>query len=206
MSNGEGNRFIRLLLSLYMTTVVIAAAYYNWQYAHQNGFVRWVILGEIVSTAKAVVWPYFAFSSPAGGTESEVDRTRLTTKQIARSEINKFILAINYSQQASYLLNSTPHEDLDDYPNLKEILAYRHKAVDAAETVDPETLNRVFPELGTRFKGQFMQAMKLFVDGCETNSNDELRRSKVLNDEWADWYMANRKAIEDASNETFGTQ
>jgi hypothetical protein len=205
MSNSEGNRFIRLLLSLYMATVAFAAVYYNWEYASDNGFVRWVILGEIVPTAKALVWPYFAFGSNSSP-ESEVDRTRLTTKQIAKAEVNKFILAINYSQQASYLLNSTPHEDLADYPNLKDILAYRHKAVDVAEAVDPGILNQVFPDLGTRFKSEFQQAMTLFVHGCETNSNDELRRSKLLNDQWADWYMANRKAIEDASNEAIGTR
>jgi hypothetical protein len=42
--------------------------------------------------------------------------------------------------------------------------------------------------------------MSLFVHGYETQSDEELRRSKNLNDEWADWYTANRKAIEDATN------
>jgi hypothetical protein len=205
MSNPDGNRFIRLLLSIYMATVVFAAAYYNWEYARDNGFARWVILGEIVPTAKALVWPYFAFSENSRP-ESEVDRTRLTAQQIDKSEVNKFILAMNYSQQAAYLLNSTPHENLADYPNLKDILAYRHKAVEVGQSVDPEVLDQVYPGLGIRFKTEFLQAMALFVHGCETNSGDELRHSKLLNDQWADWYMANHKAVEDAANAAIGAR
>jgi hypothetical protein len=51
----------------------------------------------------------------------------------------------------------------------------------------------------------FIEAMSLFVHGCETYSDDELYRSKLLNDQWADWYQAHRKAIEDAANAAIGT-
>ena len=123
------SRVLSLLLSLYVATVGIAAAYYNWDYARTNGFLRWVIFGEMVPTAKAIVWPYFAFHSDptkiANPGRTELEQTRLTTKQISEMEVKKFILAINYSQQAAYLLNSAPRENLEDYPNLQDILTYR---------------------------------------------------------------------------------
>jgi hypothetical protein len=211
LSGSARNRWLSLALSLYMATVGIAVAYYNWQYARENGFARWAIFGEIVPTAKAIAWPYFALRATApvavpSPSKTEVDRTRLTKKQISESEVKKFILAINYSQQATYLLNSSPHENLEDYPNLKDILAYRRKALDVAKAVDPDILNDVFPDLGTRFKNQFVEAVSLFVQGCEKKSDDELSQSKLLNDQWADWYGANRKAIEDAANKAIGAQ
>ncbi|MGA2875889.1 MAG: hypothetical protein ABSE82_10190 [Nitrososphaerales archaeon] len=190
------NKFFPFLLSLYMATVGIAAMYYNWEYARRNGFARWAILGEIATTARALVWPYFAFHPG----KTELKTTPLTEQQFAEMEVKKAILALNYSQQAAYLLNSNPHEHLEDYPNLQDILAYRRKAIEVGQSADTNTLNSVFPGLGDRFKGEFIEAMSLFVHGYETQSDEELRRSKNLNDEWADWYTANRKAIEDATN------
>ncbi len=211
MSDAERrHRLLSLLLSLYLATVGIAAAYYNWEYARTNGFLRWAILGEIVPTAKAIVWPYFSFRSDpikiANPGRTELEETRLTAKQISEMEVKKFVLAINYSQQATYLLNSAPHENLEDYPNLQDILTYRRKAIEVGKAVDTGVLNSVFPSLGDRFKGEFVEAMSLFVHGCETQSDDELRQSKQLNDEWADWYGTHRKAIEDAANNAMGAR
>jgi hypothetical protein len=74
------------------------------------------------------------------------------------------------------------------------------------KAADTDVLNNVFPGLGDRFKGEFIEAMSLFVHGCETQSDEELRQSKHLNDDWADWYGAHRKAIEDAANSAIGAQ
>jgi hypothetical protein len=203
-----GQRLLSLVLSLYIVTVGLAATYYNWEFARTHGFLPWFFFGEIVPTAKAFVWPYFAFhkdgtSSPA---DAELKRTALTPAQIAEMEVKKLILAINYSQQATYLLNSTPHENLADYPNLPEILAYRRKAIEVGRSANMDVLNGVYPELGDRFKGEFVEAISLFVHGSDAQSDDELRRSKVLNDEWAEWYEGHRKAIEDAINKAAGAE
>jgi hypothetical protein len=44
----------------YMLTVSCAAVYFNWKYAHQNGFGTWLFFGQVVPSLKALVWPYFA--------------------------------------------------------------------------------------------------------------------------------------------------
>jgi len=209
MTSGRVSRALSLLLSLYMATVAVAAVYFNWEFARTNGFSRWLFRGEVVSTAKAIVWPYFACRTDGAADQpssepNEIDGTRLTPQQISEMEVKKLILAINYSQQGAYLLNSSPHENLDDYPNLADILAYRRKAVAVGKSVDRVVLNNVYPELGNKFEDEFVQAMSLFVHGSEAHSDEELHRSKVLNDEWADWYQAHRKPIEDASNAAMG--
>lgn len=47
------------LLGAYMVGAMIALPYFNWRYAKENGFVSWILLGQIVPSAKAIVWPFF---------------------------------------------------------------------------------------------------------------------------------------------------
>lgn len=51
---------VALLVGLYfLVAVLFFAPYYNWTYAKENGFFKWLFLGEIIATGKAIVWPYF---------------------------------------------------------------------------------------------------------------------------------------------------
>lgn len=53
-----------VLVWIYAVSVsLVFVPYYNWQFAKRNGFIKWFIFGEIVPTAKAMVWPYFVFVS-----------------------------------------------------------------------------------------------------------------------------------------------
>lgn len=50
------------VLGLYLVvSALIFAPLYNWRYAKENGFVKWLLLGEVVSTAKSFIWPYYTF-------------------------------------------------------------------------------------------------------------------------------------------------
>jgi hypothetical protein len=48
------------LLLAYFLGFILAARYYDWQYARDSGLVG-SLFGAIVSTAKALAWPYFVF-------------------------------------------------------------------------------------------------------------------------------------------------
>jgi hypothetical protein len=39
-------------LGLYVLVAIVAVPYFNWQYAREHGFVAWLLLGEVISTAK----------------------------------------------------------------------------------------------------------------------------------------------------------
>jgi hypothetical protein len=60
-----------LVLGLYVLSAAIASLYYNWQYARDQGFLSWLLLGEIVSTAKGVTWPYWVMRTSAENTRAE---------------------------------------------------------------------------------------------------------------------------------------
>jgi len=44
---------------IYILTCILFGVYFNWQYATENGFIKWALLGEVVSTAKGIIWPYY---------------------------------------------------------------------------------------------------------------------------------------------------
>src|SRR2546422_10315744 len=59
---GLVNAFATIIV-LYLVSCSFAALYFNWKYARENGFVKWILLGEFVPTAKSLVWPYFALAA-----------------------------------------------------------------------------------------------------------------------------------------------
>ncbi len=212
----SGAKLIANILSMYMMTVFFAGAYFNWQYANENGFVKWLLLGEIVPTAKAIVWPYFAAkashpdatavvadsgpSVPRRAATSDTALYASNRREQVIAEVRKAFAAMESSQKATRLLNSRRNLTLAEMPDLQQIVAHRRTALTIADTVDTAVLDSIYPEFGTRFSAQFKEALKLFVDACERGSDAALVSSRLLNDEWADWYMGHRQQIEEATN------
>jgi len=56
-----GKIFTGIVIVYFVIAGLIFVPYYNWQYAKENGFVKWLFLGELVPTLKATVWPYFLY-------------------------------------------------------------------------------------------------------------------------------------------------
>src|SRR5712671_440807 len=86
------------VFAVYFWGGMLAVPYFNWQYARDYGFARWLLLGQFVPTAKAFVWPYFAVSSfrtPAWTDEEKQNATH-------------FFLSTNASQSATKLGNLGP--------------------------------------------------------------------------------------------------
>ena len=59
--NNFGGSAAETLLAIYGISAMIMAAYYNWKYAVEHGFISWLFFGEIIATAKALIWPFFVF-------------------------------------------------------------------------------------------------------------------------------------------------
>jgi hypothetical protein len=58
-----------VLITLYGIGVAIAVPVFNWQYARENGFWRWLLLGEVVATLKATIWPYYLCTGATAGNQ-----------------------------------------------------------------------------------------------------------------------------------------
>ena len=59
---GLVNAFITIIF-LYFVSCSFAALYFNWEYARENGFAKWILFGEFAPTARSLVWPYFALGA-----------------------------------------------------------------------------------------------------------------------------------------------
>ncbi len=79
-NNPLGKIAIGLLVIYFAIASLIFIPIYNWRYARENGVVKWVFFGEIVATAKAVVWPYYVFAGKP--TTEPTDYPKLTTNEI----------------------------------------------------------------------------------------------------------------------------
>ena len=66
----------QIAIMFYCVSIGPAAMYFNWQYANQEGFIRWFWFGEVVATAKGLVWPYFVL-------ESSCSNSQATTRFVA---------------------------------------------------------------------------------------------------------------------------
>ena len=73
-------------------------------------------------------------------------------------------------------------------------------ALAAANSVDIENLNSIFPDFGTHFRENFTLGVSSFLDAMESSSDELLGRSREALNCWADWYNANYERIEVAVN------
>ncbi len=85
----------------YFYSCVFAACYFNWQCANQQGFVSWLFLGEIVSTAKGVISPYFALRSENTSDEAMKRGKAAANKEDWDSAITEYTKAIRLNPKAA---------------------------------------------------------------------------------------------------------
>jgi hypothetical protein len=61
MSESIKEKILSPLWYAYFVGAMIAFPYFNYKYAKENGFMNWLMLGEIVPSMKAMAWPAFAY-------------------------------------------------------------------------------------------------------------------------------------------------
>ena len=45
----------------YLASAGMAALYFNYLYAVNNGFVAWLLFGELIATFQGFIWPLYYF-------------------------------------------------------------------------------------------------------------------------------------------------
>ncbi len=160
------------------------AAYYNYNYAKNNGFGKWIIIGGITSTAKSVIWPYFEFFAKEKVTNSK-----------------HFANAMEYSNKATQFINQKDSsnkvytsDDLQKYTDLLKL------ALKEAKLVDIQKLNSEHPNFGNHFKDEYIKSVQLLIDYYDKKNKQEsdivlIEQFQILDDKWGDWFNANLENI-----------
>lgn len=94
MENGRSSKLLSVwgcLFSAYFSVVMFTVPYYNWRYASENGFVKWLLLGEIVPTFQGLVWPYTMYADRRHGQE-------VATEKAARERYSKELAEVLAAQ------------------------------------------------------------------------------------------------------------
>lgn len=146
-SNGALGNIISVVLWIYMVpAVLIFAPYYNWQYARENGFVRWLLLGEIVPTVKAFGWPYFVFmkkSPPPANTWTQAEK-----------ENANHLMAAFQSDLEAVRISNAGGPGLMARGDVTKILSLEKTALMEASLVEDGILDKAHPELKQHFRNE----------------------------------------------------
>jgi hypothetical protein len=168
--------FFGVLFYIYIIAASISAVYFNWTYARDNGFVKWLLLGEIVSTAKAVVWPYFLIASSA----------ETASESMPRSVTNFF-----FANDALLKANDRP-EGITPEDNIRRVHVLLLEAIDSARYIQRGELNKVYPELGDHFLDDAIGSAQLFIDAVDNRDGDLVIRSEAAHLRWQKWWNVHR--------------
>jgi len=164
---------------LYFLPMIISVPYYNWTYARENGFGKWLAFGEFVATGKGIIWPYYFFS-----------------KKTEESSFEHLTKSIEYANQTASIVNvNHPFVSLDASEK-KKFIDFKRQALVEALLVKTDTLNSRHPNFGNYFRDDYLKGLHLLIDGYNKNSDKDIVQAFSLLGTWADWYSANHENIQ----------
>lgn len=171
---------------IYWMGAMAAVPYFNWQYARDNGFVSWLFLGEVVGTAKGIVWPYFAVRARTPAHSWNDDE-----KENARH----IFAAADASQAATRLGNAGPAYSTIPTATINEIQRLRNLALAESLLVRDEVLEKASPGMSKLWHEKYQRSLELQIRAFDhADAPSEMAGSALFN-EWIEWLNANRKNI-----------
>jgi hypothetical protein len=168
-------RVVTAVFLIWLVPQVFFVPYYNWEYARENGFVKWLLLGEIVPTFKALGWPYFIFSARSGGHAASL-------QHLARS--------IEYKNESTRMVNKSLASEQIEPSDTAYILSTMRKALEEARLVDTRALNETHPGFAAHFRREYVKGLEAYIEGCEQSHDDKRLEGMILLDAWGDWYTS----------------
>ena len=172
------DNIIGTVISLYfIVAFMVFTPYYNWNYAKTNGFIKWVLFGEVVATVKSIAWPYFVFFSLSGGSASHVSK------------------AIDYSNKATAIINNCGPYQLIAQSDMDAIIEHYKKALQEAKKADLESMNKHYLGFGDHFENEFIRGLELFIKSNEVGDPMSSIAAQAMLDRWGNWFSANIDGI-----------
>lgn len=166
------------IFGIYIFIAIVSAAYFNWQYARDNGFMKWVAFGEVVATVKGGAWPYFIFFSPS-----------------PRGSVRHFVNSIKYVDAAQEFGKNLKSPDSMSGSEMKTFIGFYKEALREAESVDTEVLNNRLASFGDHYRDEFVRGLKMTIAGQEESDAIKSLEGQILLITWENWYAENIERI-----------
>jgi hypothetical protein len=176
-ARGLVGRIVSFVVGTYLFgAFAVFTPYFNWLYAKEHGFTKWLLLGEIVPTAQALAWPYYAFSPPAG-------------------PITHLSKAINYNNQATEIGNkSKPYAEISQ-EDLAAMIRYSKLSLREAKRINITYLNNRLPGFGDHLKDLFIKGLEMRIKSFESANALMSVAADAMLYSWGDWYNANKEGL-----------
>lgn len=160
---------------VYFFVAVLAVPLFNWRYAREHGFVSWLCFGEVVATAKAVAWPFYAI-------------TTLQNTDDAEEEIDThFVKSRRASYQALHIIDVEGGLLRLTDRKRKEVVELLESAAAEASLVQDSFLNEIHADFSHNWKQGYTAALTDLIQGLQTKDEQkQLAAVKKYND-FSDW-------------------
>lgn len=164
-----------VILYVYFLVAMLAATLFNWRYAREHGVVSWVCLGEVVATAKAAVWPYYAV-------------TAWQSRSNAGDEIDAhFVKSRHASHQALLIIdNEGGLLGLTDR-NRKEVVQLLESAAAEATLVQDSFLQEIHADFPRNWKEGYIAALTDLIEGLQTDDEQKQLAAVTKYNSFSDW-------------------
>lgn len=176
---------LSFVIGIYFFSVSFAIPYYNWQYAKENGFMKWIMLGEVVATGKALVWPYFAFFS---------EKEEVAKEQIPLN-VEKFWEGAFSFQKAIVITQDTeiPKDKLRE--KSEEMKSLMIQSANTLASVNTSELNSIYSGWGDVAKDRLIPGVNLMKEFIESGNQAKFTIASSHLEEWDQWMEDNRSKL-----------
>lgn len=168
---------------IYIGIALVATPYFNWRYAVEHGFGSWLLFGEVIATAKAAIWPYYAVAALArrANVEARLDVDFANSRRAsheALSIINRF----------GGITELPPNE-------ASQVVRLLQASVTEAELVDDSYLQRVHPEFLRRFRDEYTRSLRDLADGIRTGDQAKAISGAANYNSFSEWVSTHAKEL-----------
>lgn len=170
------------IVGLYFMSLAVMTPYYNWQYAKEHGFIKWLFLGEIVATLKSTAWPYFVFSSEQRSQAKFPDERHYVNSKKACDEAMKIIIKTGDVARLSS----------EDKVKAADLLGL---ALSEANQVQPVYLQKVHPQFPKMYEKNYKYAISLLIEGFRTDKTELVLAGSYGYNEFAEWMQSHAKDL-----------
>ncbi len=195
-------RFLQSLIMIYFFgSLTFATPYYNWQYAKDNGFIKWAFGGEIIATAKAFVWPYFVLTDYMN---QEVPSRQVSMNEATEGSLTSFFAAISSVSGAQSLMENMLISDdpLSDWDDMQLLL---RNAQTRLTEVDTTVLNNIYNGWGEIVDSALIPAVKSLVAGIENDFEEiHFARADAMMVRYNNWLNENSQSLLFELHDSFG--
>lgn len=167
----------------FISVIFIFTPYYNWKYATEHGFVKWLFLGEISATLKAGAWPYFVYFNKSENQSASFADTKSTAElsiaevhlQISMKKSKEALLLINGDKANEVLLFIKGEKPLgkNEEQKFENFMVLIAEALTEAEQINFTVFQKAYTDMSDPVENLYLPSLRLLHDGLKNKDESK---------------------------------